>query len=100
MTIAEWMEARAAEGKAPTTISNAVNLLSAVYRTAIAKWGYRVTNPCAGLPRPKQRPPRSAHLSQDQEKRLIAACKEGPVWLVWCVQLAIETAMRAAYPSA
>jgi len=39
------MEARTAEGKAPTTISNAVNLLSAVYKTAIAKWGYRVANP-------------------------------------------------------
>jgi len=75
VTIAEWMEARVAEGKAPTTISNAVNLLSAVYRTAIAKKGYRVANPCTGLPRPRQRPPHSAHLTLGQEQRLIEACK-------------------------
>jgi integrase len=95
MTIAEWMEVRGAEGKAPTTISNAVNLLSAVYKTAIAKWGYRVANPCTGLPRPRQRPPRSAHLSRQQEKMLIESCAEGPPWLLWCVRLALETAMRA-----
>jgi integrase len=95
VTVVDWMEKRAAEGKAPTTISNAVNLLSAVYRTAIAKWGYRVTNPCNGIPRPKQRPPRTAHLSAKQEKDLIKACSAGPSWLAWCARLAIETAMRA-----
>lgn len=90
------MEARIAEGKAPSTISNAVNLLSAVYRTAIAKWGYHVINPCTGLPRPRQRPPRSARLSADDEKRLTSACEKGPTWLIWCVRLAIETALRAS----
>jgi len=95
VTIAEWMEARTAEGKAPTTISNAVNLLSAVYKTAIAKWGYRVANPCTGLPRPRQRTPRSAHLTPKEQTRLLDACAEGPTWLVWCTRIAIETAMRA-----
>jgi len=95
VTIADWMAAREAAGKAPTTISNAVNLLSAVYKTAIAKWGFRVTNPCSGLPRPKQRAPRSARLTAEEQKRLLEGAALGPHWLVWCVRLALETAMRA-----
>jgi hypothetical protein len=55
--------------------------------------GYRVANPCTGLPRPRQRPPRSAHLSRQQEKMLVESCAEGPPWLVWCVRLALETAI-------
>lgn len=93
--IAEWRKRREAEGKAPSTISNAMNLLSAVYKVAISEWGYRVTNPVQGVRRPKAAPPRWATLSADEEARLLDACREGPPWLVWCVRIALTTAMRA-----
>lgn len=93
-TIGKWIDAQTEAGKAPSTVSNAVNLLSAVYKIAISKWGYRVTNPCEGLPRPKARPPRHAILTVEEEQRLLAACRNGPSWLVWVVELALLTAMR------
>lgn len=93
-TIAEWIAAREGEGKAPTTISNAVNLLSAVFKTAIGRWGYKLTNPCLGVPRPKGRPARVARLTDEQEARLLAECAQGPGWLKWIVRLQLETGMR------
>ena len=41
--IADWIADQ--KGKAPSTISNSVNLLSAVFKKA-REWGYRVDNPC------------------------------------------------------
>jgi hypothetical protein len=46
--IAEWRRKQEAAGKAPSTVNNAINLLSSVYRTAIGEWGYPITNPCQG----------------------------------------------------
>jgi integrase len=93
--IVQWRKGRLAEGKAPSTISNAMNLLSAVFKIAIAEWGYKVVNPCLGIRRPPARPGREAHLSAADEAALLAACQEGPVWLPWITRLAIETAARA-----
>jgi hypothetical protein len=56
--IVEWRDSRVAEGKAPSTIANSMNILSAVYKKAISEWGFRVENPCRGLARPKARPAR------------------------------------------
>ena len=92
--IVEWRARRLAEGKAPSTISNAMNLLSAVFKIAVAEWGYRVTNPCLGIRRPSPRPGREAHLSATDEAALLKACERGPAWLPWIVRLATETAMR------
>lgn len=94
--IAEWRRRREAEGKAPSTIANSMNLLSAVFKVAISEWGYRVTNPVTGVRRPKARPARWATLSADEEASLLDACRQGPSWLVWCVRVALATAMRAA----
>ncbi len=95
-TIADWIAQKQAQGAAPSTISNAVNLLSAVFKIARGAWGYKVVNPCTQVPRPKARPPRTARLTSEQEKQLLTACREGPPWLEWCTKLAIETAMRAS----
>lgn len=94
--IVAWRERRKAEGKAPSTISNAMNLLSAVYKKAISEWGYRLENPCSGVSRPKARPARDVKMATDLEARLLAACQEGPPWLVWAVRVAIATGMRAS----
>jgi integrase len=93
--IAAWRDRRTAEGKAPSTISNSMNLLSSVFRVAISEWGYQVTNPVTDLRRPKARPARWATLTDADEADLLDACRAGPPWLVWCVRLALATAMRA-----
>lgn len=94
--IAEWMEEREAEGKAPSTIGNAMNTLSAVYGRAKTRWGYNVDNPLIGLQRPKARKARWVTLSKEDEARLLDVCASGPPWLIWCVRLALATAMRAS----
>ena len=91
--IATWIANRTAEGKAPTTINNAVNLLSAVYKKG-REWGYNVDNPCSGISRPKGRPARSAVLSDEDQIKLLKACERGPQWLPFVVKLALTTGMR------
>ena len=94
--IADWIKARTAEGKAPSTVSNAVNLLSAVYKLDRTEWGYNVANPCTEVRRPKPRRPRFAMLSAEQQAHLLQACEDrGPPWLVFITRLALTTAMRA-----
>lgn len=89
--IADWIAAQS--GKAPSTISNAVNLLSAVFKKA-REWGYRVDNPCQGVSRPKARPARFVVMTEDEQSRLIAACERGPIWLPLVVKVALTTGMR------
>lgn len=89
--IADWIAAQ--KGKAPSTVSNAVNVLSAVFRKA-REWGYRVDNPCQGVSRPKARPARFAVMSDEDQTRLIEACQRGPSWLPHVVQIALTTGMR------
>jgi len=91
--IASWIADRKAEGKAPTTISNAVNLLSAVFGKA-REWGYNIDNPCRGVARPSPRPARFAVMNEDEQRLLIQACQRGPQWLPLVVKLALTTGMR------
>jgi integrase len=91
--IADWIAAQAALCKAPSTISNAVNLLSAVFRRA-REWGFNVENPCQGVSRPAARPARFAVMSEDEQRLLIQACERGPEWLPLIVRLALTTGMR------
>ena len=91
--VAAWIADRKAEGKAPTTISNAVNLLSAVFGKA-REWGYNIDNPCRGVSRPSPRAPRFAILDKDEQVKLLEACRRGPPWLYHVVKLALTTGMR------
>jgi len=93
--IAEWRDRRVAEGKAPSTISNSMNLISNLYKVAGSEWGYALTNPVTGVRRPKANAARWATLSPDEEKRLLVECQKAPWWLYWCVRVALTTAMRA-----
>jgi integrase len=89
--IADWIAAQ--HGKAPTTISNSVNLLSAIFKKA-REWGYRVDNPCQGVSRPKARPARFAAMHEKDQVRLVEACERGPKWLPLVVKIALTTGMR------
>ena len=91
--IADWISARDAEGKAPTTIGNSVNLLSAVFKKG-REWGLKVDNPCVGVARPAARPARFAAMTPEQKVLLLRACARGPEWLPFVVRIALETGMR------
>lgn len=91
--IADWISARKAEGKAPTTISNSVNLLSAVFKKG-REWGLKIDNPCTGVSRPTARPARFAAMTRDHQGLLIEACARGSAWLPFVVRIALATGMR------
>jgi integrase len=91
--IAAWIADRKAEGKAPTTISNEVNLLSAAFGKA-REWGYNIDNPCRGVSRPTPSAPRFAVLTEEEQVKLLEACRRGPQWLPFVVKLALATGMR------
>lgn len=93
--ITEWRNARVAAGKAPTTISNALNLLSKVFKTARGEWAYKIDNPCVGIARPKQRAPRDAPPEDKLEALLLAKARAGDAaWLAPFITIAAWTAMR------
>jgi integrase len=92
--LAAWKRDRVDEGLAPSTINNALNLLSSVYKYAISEWGYALVNPCVGIMRVPARQPREASLDAAQESALLKACAAGPWYLPWMVRIALETAMR------
>ena len=92
--IIRWRDNRVKEGKAPSTINNALNLLSSVFRHAIGEWGYNMTNPVTGIKRVPPKAPRLVHMSPADRGLLLDACKSGPPWLLPMVLVALETAMR------
>lgn len=55
--VAEWRRKQEAAGKAPSTINNAINLLSSVFRTASSEWGYPIPIPAKGCAGRRQAPP-------------------------------------------
>ncbi|MCX2560969.1 site-specific integrase [Acetobacter farinalis] len=91
--IVEWRERMVRAGKAPSTVYNSLNLLSAVFKWA-RQHGFKVDNPCTGVARPKANDGRCVDLTDQDEAKLVAACEEGPPWLVWAVKIAMHTAMR------
>jgi integrase len=96
--LVQWRNRRQTEGRAPSTISNSMNLLSAVYRHAASEWQMQgLINPAAGVRRPAARAGRNVQLSAEQEGKIIEACRANRLhpWLPYIVRLAIETAMRA-----
>jgi integrase len=94
--ITEWRNEQLADGLAPSTVKNPMNMLSKIFRLAGTEWGYRVGNPVTGVARPRDNEAREAFLETAQEKALLEACKEGPWQLQYVVRIALATAMRAS----
>lgn len=94
--IARWRSEQQAAGKAPSTIRNALTIISQVYRTAASEWQMEsLRNPVSGVRLPKLRPGRDRRLGLGEEERLIeAAGQVGGPWLRSAIVVAIETAMR------
>ncbi|WP_141400539.1 site-specific integrase [Magnetospirillum sp. 15-1] len=81
---------------APSTVANAMNLLSAIFVHAASEWHMpSLNNPVAGVKRPKANAGRKRRLVGDEEGRLLTACKASEFnWLEAMVIIAIETGMR------
>lgn len=92
--VASWRSEQVAAGKAPSTIGNALNVISQAYEVARVKWGIPCTNPTRGVRRVGQRPGRDCRLAEDEEQRLLAALDQVCPWTKAAFILALETAMR------
>jgi integrase len=96
MDIAARRNERVAVGKAPTTIKNALMIISQVYQLAATEWGMQgLQNPVRGVRMPRSRPARDRRLEPGEEEALLAGCGTcGQPLLRPVVVWALETAMR------
>jgi integrase len=93
--ITEWRDRRMSEERAASTIANAMNCLSAVFRVAKSEWSLAVENPVRGIARPKKDDPREAVPSDELEKRLVdTAMGSKARWLAYMIRFAGITALR------
>ena len=94
--IREWRDRRMADGVAPSTIRNPMNLLHRIFFYAKSEWNIDVENPVAGLIKPPQRQPRIAQPDDDLERLLIAtAASSKAPWMAQWITIAAWTALRA-----
>lgn len=96
-TVADYRDSRLQSGRSNNTVRLELALLSHVFTVAIREWGIGLTfNPVLIARRPSPGHGRTRRLSHDEERRLIAGCREcsNPM-LLWIVQIALTTAMRA-----
>lgn len=94
-----WIDRREKEGKAPTTITNELSVISNTFKFLNRQPGFEgLGNPARGVGKPRSRPAREVSLSADHEARLLDAIIRRPVrstyWLLPMVRLAILTGMR------
>jgi len=96
MDIAAWRNERVAAGKAPTTVRNALTIISQVYQVAGTEWGMQgLQNPVRGVRMPRGRPARDRRLEPGEEERLLAGCDAAGQRLMRSIVVwALETAMR------
>ena len=96
MDIAAWRNERVAAGKAPTTVRNALTIISQVFQVAGTEWGMQgLQNPVRGVRMPRSRLARDRRLEPGEEDRVLAGCDAAGQRLLRPVVIwAIETAMR------
>jgi integrase len=84
--------------RANNTVRLELALLGHLFTIAIKEWGIGlVVNPVMGIRRPAPGPGRNRRLTEDEEKRLLAAvdAHSNPM-LRWIVRVALTTGMRAS----
>ncbi|MEY2342922.1 site-specific integrase [Acidithiobacillus sp. IBUN Pt1247-S3] len=82
----------------PQTVKHEIGLLQRALKKAVMEWGIALPGgiPTAMVAKPKMPKPRDRRLVNDEEARLLDACRKSRnPWLFPVVRLAIETAMRA-----
>lgn len=70
-------------------------LLSHLYGVIRKEWSIEINNPMDGVRKPKPGLPRDRRLVGDEEARLLAAAEQDVAHVKLCIQLAIETCLRA-----
>lgn len=77
------------------TVKRDLSILGHLFEVARREWGIQIHNPVRDIKLPANGRPRDRRLLDDEEWKLIAACRKARnPWLLPIVQLAIETAMR------
>jgi integrase len=96
MDLAKWRDGQMRAGKSPSTIRNALTIISQVYVVAVSEWGIKgLQNPVTSLRLPRPRPGRERRLEDEEEERLLSACEaSGVPWMRPLVVALIETGMR------
>jgi integrase len=94
--LAEWRDKWLAKGKAPTTIRNALTIISQVYKVAASEWGglQGLVNSVDGLRLPKNRPGRDRRLEEGEEPALLEAAARICNKLKAAIIISLETSMR------
>jgi integrase len=93
--IASWRDAKL-KHVGPQTVLHHLNVLSHLYRVAIADWGLEtLANPVARINKPAVPRGRERRLRGDEERKLLVACNaSASIWLGPLIRLALATAMR------
>ncbi len=93
---AKYRDERLAKGKAPNTIRLELAVISHLFTIARKEWGIEnLNNPIKAIRMPSPGKARNRRLVDDEEERLLNACRESrSTGLLDVVILALETAMR------
>lgn len=89
--VAEYIEQREAEGRAPNTIRLDLALIGRMFEIARKEWDWPVGNPVREVSKPKVPRGRDRRLEEGEEERLLQACR--PQFRA-VIHWALATAMR------
>ena len=102
--IAAWRDRRL-ESVSPASVARDMNLMVSVFTRAVKEWHWLTANPCSGVQRPKDSPPRERRISDGEIAAICHACGFDPAGdhlavtkpqrVAVAFLYAIETAMRA-----
>lgn len=95
MDVAVVIKDMETEGKSPNTVRLHLAVLSHLFKVARTEWGMEsISNPVEAVRKPKLPQGRDRRLVDDEEQRLLDACRATNPELALIVTIAIETAMR------
>ena len=102
--IAAWRDRRL-EAVSSASVARDMNLMVSIFTRAVKEWHWLTANPCSGVQRPKDSPPRERRISDAEIAAICHACGFDPAGDHLAVTkpqraavaflFAIETAMRA-----
>lgn len=79
--------------RSPNTVDHKINMLSSVFKLAIADGKYRFDNPCANVPRTNANDKRDRYLTQDEISELLTAVRDNALLYLF-TKLALCTGAR------
>jgi integrase len=89
--ISQYKADRLAAKAAPATLNRELALMKHAFTLSIKEWGWAKENPVKMVSMEKEAPHKDRWLTDDEEKRLLAAC---PGWLRDIVVFAVDTGCR------